>query len=158
MLVQEIMTTAVETCRLDDDLAHTAKIMWEHDCGCVPVTDADRRVIGMITDRDICMAAYTQGRRLAQISVSSAAARRIHACRPTDTLDTAEAIMRGAQVHRLPVIDAEGRLMGVISLSDLARHLSAQRIDSGLSPENIAFTLAGISETHLPITSQGGSS
>lgn len=67
MKVQDIMTADVETCRLDDTLDRPAAIMWERDCGVVPVVDDESRIVGMLTDRDICMAAYTQGRPLPEI-------------------------------------------------------------------------------------------
>src|SRR5262245_6101900 len=64
MEVREIMSTDLETCRADDTLDRAARLMWEHDCGVVPVVDHEGTAVGMITDRDICMAAYTQGRPL----------------------------------------------------------------------------------------------
>src|SRR5262245_15334249 len=69
MKVKEIMTSDVKTCSLDTDLASAAKIMWEEDCGAVPVTDGGGSVIGMITDRDICIAAATRPQAEGQIQV-----------------------------------------------------------------------------------------
>jgi CBS domain-containing protein len=60
-----------------DDLAAAAAVMWDHDCGCVPVVDSENRPIAMLTDRDVCMAAYTQGLPLRAMSVSSAASKGI---------------------------------------------------------------------------------
>jgi CBS domain-containing protein len=62
--VQQVMTMSVYSCHVNDHLGTAAKLMWEHDCGVVPVVNDDGRAIGMLTDRDICMAAFTQGRVL----------------------------------------------------------------------------------------------
>ena len=70
-----LMTAGARTCSLIDSLNLAAQIMWENDCGCVPVVDDDGRAIAMITDRDICMAAYTQGKLLKDMPVSIAASR-----------------------------------------------------------------------------------
>ena len=77
MKIQNLMTRDVRTCRREDVLVEAARIMWENDCGSVPVVDAQRHVVGMITDRDICMAAYTRGQRLADMTVESAMSKTI---------------------------------------------------------------------------------
>jgi len=85
------------------------------DCGSLVVVDDDARVVGMITDRDACMAAYTQGKPLGALPVSSAMSRRVESCPPKDTILEATHIMQAAQVRRLPVV-AEGNLMvGVLT-------------------------------------------
>jgi CBS domain-containing protein len=128
MKVEELMTTEVGSCRPYDDAGEAAKIMWERDCGAVPVVDQDGRVVAVLTDRDICMAAFTQGRTLADIRVSSAMSRRLWTARADDDVKDAEKTMKAHQVRRLPVVDAEGRLLGILSLSDLARQaMSAKR-------------------------------
>ncbi len=125
MKVEELMTTEVGRCRAYDAADQAAKIMWEQDCGAVPVVDQDGRVVAVLTDRDICIAAFTQGRALSDIRVSSAMSRRLWSCRPDDDVKDAEKAMRTNQVRRLPVVDVEGRLIGILSLSDLARQAMA---------------------------------
>jgi len=103
--------------------------MWERDCGCVPVVEAENgtaRLVGMITDRDVCMAAYTQGRLLSEIEVRSAMATSVRSCRPTDSLHSALKTMEKNQFHRLPVIDEHGRLVGILSLADAAREAARE--------------------------------
>ncbi len=95
--VQEVMTRNPRTCAPDETLHRAAQIMWETDCGCVPVVGSDGRVQAMITDRDVCMAAFTRGRSLAEISVSSAASRTLVTARPQDSLETAEGLMQRHQ-------------------------------------------------------------
>lgn len=146
MKVKELMKASVETCRAGDSLARAAQIMWEHDCGAVPVVDDDEKVVGILTDRDACMAAYTQGRPLDQIPVSVAASSIVFAVRPDDALETAEDLMRRMQVRRLPVVDGGGRVKGMLSLGDLAAHAHhAGRRANGLSHDSLARTLAAVS-------------
>ena len=121
MKVEDLMTTDVGACRPFDSVDRSAKVMWERDCGSVPVVDQEGRAIAMLTDRDICMAALTQGRPLGEIHVSSAMSRRLWSCRPQDDVKEAEQTMRAHQVRRLPVIDPDGKLVGLLSISDLAR-------------------------------------
>src|SRR5687767_12489389 len=86
MHVEKLMTTEVTTCSADDPLQRPAQLMWESDRGFLPVVDSERRVIGVITDRDICMAAYTKGVPLGGASVSSAMSPDVYSCSPHATL------------------------------------------------------------------------
>lgn len=148
MNASDLMTTAVQSCRADDNLQRAMQIMWDHDCGVVPVVDGDNRVIGMITDRDVAVAAYTQGRALWQIPVSTAMARQVHGVRETDSLEMVEDLMRRVRVRRVPVLDGQGKLKGILSLHDLARHVqrTASRKADGLRADRIAQTLAAVCE------------
>ncbi len=148
MNASEVMTTAVQSCRADDSLQRAMQIMWDHDCGVVPVVDRDNRVIGMITDRDVAVAAYTQGRALWEIPVSTAMAKKVHGVEPTDSLEMVEELMRRVHVRRVTVLDGLGTLKGIISLNDLARHASRGpgRKGNGLRADGIAQTLAAVCE------------
>jgi CBS domain-containing protein len=119
--VEDVMTKEVVSCYMDDSLNRAAQIMWERDCGSVPVIDLKARVIGIITDRDACMAAYTQGRGLSDLTVASACSHTVKTCMKDDSLAQAEALMNRAQVHRLPVVDRDGTLVGMLSLSAIVR-------------------------------------
>lgn len=121
--VDSIMSKHIFTCRASDSLSVAAQIMWDHDCGCVPVIGDTGKLIGMITDRDICMAGYTQGKTLADIPVANACSRELYTCQNEELVVDAMRTMALAQVRRLPVVDADGRLVGVLSLSDLIRHV-----------------------------------
>jgi CBS domain-containing protein len=121
MLVKDLMTRNVVTCQPQDSLATAASIMWTHDCGCVPVVDEDRQVLGMVTDRDICMATWLNGRPVHDLSVTQPMSKSVWTCRDTDPLETAERIMREKEVRRLPVVDARGRLVGILSVNDILR-------------------------------------
>jgi CBS domain-containing protein len=120
MQVKQAMTREVRTCRPGDSLVRPAQIMWEADVGCVPVTDDGGALAGVVTDRDICLAANRFGLPLAQIPVGLAMSLLVHSCSPDDTIESAEALMREQQVRRLPVV-AQGKVVGILSLSDLSR-------------------------------------
>ncbi|MBM4268863.1 MAG: CBS domain-containing protein [Deltaproteobacteria bacterium] len=150
MRVLQLMRSTVRVCGLHDSLATAARIMWDSDCGCVPVVKEDGRLAGMITDRDVCMAAYLGGTSLATVEVESAMSRTVHSCRAQDSLASAENLMRAAQVRRLPVVDAEERVVGILSLSDIAREYArAHRLErEGIRAEQVAGTLAAVCQPH----------
>jgi len=117
---RSLMTTHVCTCRADDSLSHAAHLLWEHDCGILPVLSYDR-VVGMLTDRDICMATYTQGKAPGELRVDSAMSTELFCCGPDESVGSVLAIMSDKRVRRIPVVDADGKLIGVLALADLAR-------------------------------------
>ena len=124
MRIRDIMTRPAVVCGRHETLNGAARMMWEHDCGVVPVVDDEGRVVGILTDRDICMAAYTQGKSLAGIPVAEAMSRDVVSCRPGDFLESTIRVMADRQVRRLPVLDGDGRPVGMVSFSDLVRHAS----------------------------------
>lgn len=148
MKVEQLMTRTVRTCGPWDPLNEAARIMWEQDCGCVPVVDEQGHVIGIVTDRDVSMAAYTRGLPLWALQVDGAMARQVHTCRPGDSLAAAERTMRARQLHRLPVVDESGVLVGLLSLRDLAIEAVREhgRRRAEVSAEEVAETLGAISQ------------
>jgi CBS domain-containing protein len=146
MKIQSLMTKDPKCCRPEDSLRGVAHMMWECDVGSIPVVDQDHRVVGMITDRDICMTAYFQDRPLSNIAVHQAMASNVIACRPEDDVKTAQRLMRDHQLHRLPVIDREGHLLGVVSVNDLARKAASDRHMSSppVAELGVVTTLAAI--------------
>jgi CBS domain-containing protein len=147
MKVEKLMTRDVRSCTREDRLQSVAQAMWSGDCGCLPVVDEQRRVIGMITDRDVCMAALTQGRRLDEMSVSNVMSWRIVKCSPSDSVESAEERMRMNQVRRLPVVDQEDRLLGLLSLADVAREATREMLlnDKEVLGDHVAATFAAVS-------------
>ena len=148
MRVQDIMSEAVKSCRPEMNLAEAASIMWEGDCGILPVTGEGGKVIGMITDRDIAMAAGTTNRIAADIQVGDAMSRDVFDCNPDDDIHAALETMRKGKVRRLPVVNSDGVIEGMLSINDLARH--AEKTDARkateLSFEDVVITLKAISE------------
>ena len=146
MNVSQLMNRSVETCGPDENLATAAGRMWHRDIGCLAVLGNEGKVVGMITDRDVCMAALMAGRALHEIPVSRAMSKEVHCCAPSDSLIAAEEQMRSRQVRRLPVLDADAQLVGMVSLNDLAREAERNvgRKGRAVSAEEITVTLAAV--------------
>ena len=121
MRTAERMTMGTAYCLSRDSLAHAASLLWQRDCGGIPVVDEDHRVQGMLTDRDICMAASLTGKRLDELSVGGSMSNNVSRVGPDDSLLFAEMLIRFRRVHRLPVVDAERRLLGMLCCNDLLR-------------------------------------
>ena len=121
MRVKDLMSQPLSTCNIHDSAASAAQIMWEHDCGIVPVVDDSGRLVGVVTDRDVCMAAYFQNRPLTEVPIEHFMSRDLSACHPEDALAHAEQLMVDRQIHRVPVVDSAGAPIGILSVSDLAR-------------------------------------
>ena len=119
MKVQEIMTTAPETCRAATNLAVAVERLWNADCGVLPVTDEDARLTGIITDRDICIALGTRNRPASAVRVDEVMRRPVEACRADEDVNVALGRMKDRRVRRLPVLDDRGRLVGMLSLNDV---------------------------------------
>jgi CBS-domain-containing membrane protein len=144
MRVQELMQKDVKACKATENANAAAKLMWDHGCGTLPVLDKDEKVIGMITDRDICMAAYTQGKRLADIAVASCMSKTVFASKPTDDLGAAETLMEKNGIRRIPVVNDQGALVGIVSLDDLARRINGGKAEPHVTEKEVARTFAGI--------------
>lgn len=154
MNVREIMSAQVASCRAEDTNEHAAHLLWERDCGALPVLGSSDEVVGVVTDRDLCMAAYTRGARLQDLKVGEAMARHVFACRPEDSLETALGLMREHRVRRLPVLDEERRLLGLVSINDLVREVDDW--PEGTERDGLALTvletLSAIGAHREPVT------
>lgn len=148
MKVEELMTRKVITCGPNDTLERAAKYMWDGDCGSLPVCDEANHVVGMITDRDICMAALFEGKALNELPVYPSMAKQVLICNPEQDITTVEKAMREARVRRVPVADAQGALVGIIGLADLAREAASERAaaDKDVTESEVGDTLAAICE------------
>jgi len=122
--------------------------MWDHDCGCAPVVDTHGKLVGIVTDRDICMAAYTQGMPLADIRVERVMSARVISCGRGDELETAHQLMRTHEIHRIPVVDTRGRPIGILSLSDVINHWHGDR--AAEQAVEIAATFSAIRRRREP--------
>jgi CBS domain-containing protein len=141
MKVSKLIHKTVVTCRSTDTLERAAELMWEHDIGCVPVIDQTGGVAGIVTDRDICMAAYTRGEPLRTIPVTTAMAHTVYSCAPDDDLNRVEREMSRRQIRRMPVLDSHGHAIGIVSLNDIAR---ASQGGNAVSASEVASTLAAV--------------
>ena len=121
MIVSEIMNTDVATCSPHEDLATAAHIMRERNCGFLPVIDANGAVVGVLTDRDVCLFASDRGRSMSHMAISDAMSRPVFTCLADENVKASLAGMGAHHVRRLPVIDRQGHLKGVLSLDDIVR-------------------------------------
>jgi CBS domain-containing protein len=150
--VQELMTTSPRACSMHDSANTAAGIMWEQDCGAVPVLGDDGRVVGILTDRDICMAAYFRGMPLASISVADIMTSDVCTCRAEDDLSQAERLMQERQINRLPVVEDGGILVGMLSLCDVTQGLkrAGGLRQQGRAGQELLETVAAIREPRHP--------
>lgn len=145
MKIRDIMSAPARTCLVTDTLDTAARLMWDHDCGAIPVVDGEGRLAGIVTDRDACMAAFTQGRPLRAIPVTVAMAKKVFHAGPDDSVDAVEHLMAEKKIRRVPVIDADKRPIGVVSLNDVARYtVSAGK--KGAFEHELSETFAAICE------------
>ena len=128
MKLSELMTRDVAICRLDSTLESAANLFWSGDVGVLPVVDVEGRVAGMLTDRDVCLSGFFRGRLLGEIAVSEAMSTSVTSCLTTESLEDALAKMTDAKVRRLPIVDAEGLLKGMVGLMDVVRALTESKL------------------------------
>lgn len=126
MLIREVMTTNPACCKPTDTLDTVAKLMLEHDCGEIPVCE-NNRLVGVITDRDITLRAVAAGKVPMSLAASEVMTRNVYSVYDNDKLETAFAIMSEKLVRRLPVIDANGAIIGILSQADLVAKVPSFR-------------------------------
>lgn len=143
MRVRDIMTTDVKVCGPETDLAAVAQIMWDNDCGIVPVTTESGRVLGLLTDRDICIAAATRHSSPAELRAGDALSQDVHTCAPGDDISTALGTMSRHQVRRLPVLDADDTLCGLLSLNDVLLY-AGRRGGADISDEEVVQAMKAV--------------
>ncbi len=148
MKIEQLMTRSVQTVGLDHSLDTAAEIMWRNDCGSLPVVNENDEVVAMLTDRDICMHAWSQGRPLRELSVRGAMSSSLVVCRPADSVSAAESLMQAHQIRRLPVVDRDGRAVGVFALADLTREalMEQSRSQRELTDDDVVRTLAAVTQ------------
>lgn len=147
MVVSQIMSTDIATCTPQMDLEQAIQTMLERDCGFLPVVGSFGKVIGVLTDRDICGALAVRRRTPTHVSVEEAMKRPVYTCTTTDTVVTALGTMSRYRVRRLPIVDENGQLQGVVSMDDI---ILASRKPGAVSSEDIVETLRVICRHHEP--------
>ena len=133
MKVKEIMTGNATACTLTSNLAEAAWLMWDNDCGILPVIAQGGKVVGLITDRDICMVAAIKDRSLSKIAVKGAFSGKVYSCERDDDVRTALNTMKENKVRRLAVVGQDGTLEGILSINDIV--LNAQEAANKNAPE-----------------------
>jgi CBS domain-containing protein len=151
MKVKELMTQPVRTCRATDGLDAAARTMKDRSCGCVVVVDERERPVAIVTDRDICLCALRTLRPLQLLRVSDAMTSPLRTSRPEDKISDAEAAMGRWHVRRLPVVDAAGRLVGILALDDIAREAARDRslFARPVTADEVGMTLATLTRPRI---------
>jgi len=148
--VRELMTTNLACCGPRTNAAAIAEILWSKDCGSVPVVDEKNRILGIVTDRDLFIALGTRNRRASELSAEEVMSANVATVSPDDDLKRAVAVMLTRQVRRLPVVDKERTVRGMLSIHDLARHAASQPGQGELSHASVLGAIARISERPAP--------
>jgi len=126
MKVKDVMTPDAKAIWITESLADAAKEMWENDCGALPIIKDGRKVVGMITDRDICMAAAMRDRNPSAISVEEVMNTTVYAAEAEEDVEQALKTMREHKIRRLPVLNLECELEGIVSMNDIVLKAKAR--------------------------------
>src|SRR5688500_12289341 len=122
----EVMTREPACCEPGDSISRVAAIMKREDVGSVPVVESheDKKLIGIITDRDVVVQVVAEGGSIENATVRDAMTANPASCREEDSIDTAVQLMGDRQVRRVPIVDGQGRLCGIIAQADVATRVS----------------------------------
>jgi CBS domain-containing protein len=150
MKIEELMTRPVVTCHADDPMSCAAQRMWENDCGALPVVDGEGHTVAVITDRDICMAAWTTGKTLYELPVRAAMSHEVFCCHPQDSAQVLVRTMSEHRVRRVPIVDEDGHPIGIVSINDVTRNTARLRQStSWAEARDLMQTMAAICEPRV---------
>ncbi|WP_246137707.1 CBS domain-containing protein [Myxococcus llanfairpwllgwyngyllgogerychwyrndrobwllllantysiliogogogochensis] len=125
LTAREVMTRNVRTARRDSSLREVARLMKEEDCGVIPIVNEHGRLEGIVTDRDIAIQAFSGGQPPEQLRASDVMTDDVPAATPDETLHTLVDIMAREQIRRVPVVERDDRLIGIVTMGDIAKHADA---------------------------------
>jgi len=152
MKVKEVMTPDARAIWITESLADAAREMWQNDCGALPIIKDGRKVVGMITDRDICMATAIRDRNPSSISVEEVMSSTVYAAAAEEDVEKALQTMRDHKIRRLPVLNLEGELQGIVSMNDIVLKAKER---NGKKPQiayaDVVRTYHAICEHPLPM-------
>lgn len=148
MKVRDIMQRDAKVCSPGNSLATAGVIMKEVSCGVLPVVGDEDKVVGMITDRDIAMALAERDRRPSEVQVRQVMTGEVYACRADDDVREALKVMREHRVRRLPVVDRNHCLQGILCLDDVVMEAQAIETETFSGPfyADITWTLKAINK------------
>jgi len=143
MKVRDVMTPSAVCCKPHTNVGAAVELLWSHNCGMLPVVGEDNHLIGIVTDRDICVAMGTRNQLPGELTVGDIAISQVFTCRPDDEIHEALGTMAEKQVRRLPVVNEEGVPQGIISMDDIITHGDLNRWEGccELSAEEIIRSL-----------------
>src|SRR5271157_77234 len=150
MRVEQLMRSDVHTVAKGASLERAVMLMAQYNCGCVPVVDQARHIVGIVTDRDVCMAVLREKKLLQNIAVDEVMSTKVHVCSTEDSVAYVAHLMESTGVRRLPVLDEDETLAGIISLYDLANEASREvgSTERDLLFSDLGRTLLAVSGSH----------
>jgi len=153
MKVKDVMMMTPYYAPLWANLGMATELMWKGNCGFLPVVDAGQRVSGVITDRDICIALGTRNQLSGEVRVEEIVQRKVYSCGPEDDIHVALQSMREEHVRRLPVVERDGTLAGVVSMDDILLHAEPNSFghEPELSANEVVRSYRTIMKKDLPV-------
>jgi CBS domain-containing protein len=153
MKVKEVMNPDAKAIWITESLADAAKLMWQNDCGILPIIKDGRRVVGLITDRDICMGTAMKDANPSSISVEQLMSGKVFAATPDQDVEQALEIMKTHKIRRLPVVNDEGELAGILSMNDIVLKAKGSNGKAQIKYADVVETYRAICQHPLPMTS-----
>lgn len=153
MKVRDIMTQTAVCCGPETNIGAAVEMLWVHNCGMLPVVGGNKELVGIVTDRDICVALGTRNKRAGDLKVGQVATTPVFTCKPEDEIHEALIVMSDHQVRRLPVINDEGVPQGVLSMDDILLHADQNKWEGccELASEEIIRCLKKMHAQQFPI-------
>jgi CBS-domain-containing membrane protein len=154
MKVKDVMNPDAKAIWITVSLADAAKSMWQNDCGILPIIKDGRKVVGMITDRDICMGTAMKDSNPSSISVEQVMSGKVFAATPDQDVEQALKMMKAHKVRRLPVVNADGELTGILSMNDVVLNAKGSNGKVQIRYADVVETYQAICQHPLPMTTK----
>ena len=153
MKAKDVMMRTPYACHLETNLGSATELMWKGNCGFLPVLDSTGKIRAVLTDRDICIALGTRNVVAGCITVAEIAHNQLFTCGPEDDVHNVLEIMREGHVRRLPVIDSDSKVVGVVSLHDILLRAEPSRFgkEPELSSDEVVRSYREILRRDLPV-------
>jgi CBS domain-containing protein len=153
MKVKEVMTQAAVCCGPETNVGGAVELMWNRNVGMLPVVANDGKLMGVVTDRDICIAIGTRNKLAGELTIGEVATSKVFTCKPEDDVHEALHIMGKHQVRRLPVVDEKGIPQGILSMDDLVVHSEVGKLRGAcdLSSEEVSSVLKKVYGLRQPL-------
>ncbi len=146
MKVRELMTTNIGFCGPRTNAGALADILWTRDCGAAPIVDEQERLLGIVTDRDLCIALGTRNCRAQDLFADEVMTKDVSTCSPEDDVLVALRIMQNRKVRRVPVVDGDRRLLGLLSIYDVIQKAARGNGSAPFSAGAVVSAMAHIAE------------
>jgi CBS domain-containing protein len=156
MKVKDAMSKAPVFCSPETNLGAAVEILLQRNCGILPLVDAKRKVVGVMTDRDIAIALGTRNRLAGEIAAAEVATPKVQTCKPTDDVRWALDIMAENKVRRLVVVNDQNQLEGILSMDDVVLYAETQTTGKpDISADDVLRTLKGLYSPQLAVRAAG---